>query len=100
MSNGPSRAAEADFTPITPARLQWQDHTPVATDFDDPYFSRQDGRAESLYVFLDGNQLDRRFAALADGDRFVIGETGFGTGLNMLLAAQRFLALAPVGAGL
>ena len=35
MSNGPSRAAEADFTPITPARLQWQDHTPVATDFDD-----------------------------------------------------------------
>ena len=100
MSNGPSRAAEADFTPITPARLQWQDHTPVATDFDDPYFSRQDGRAESLYVFLDGNQLDRRFAALADGDRFVIGETGFGTGLNMLLAAQRFLALAPAGAGL
>ena len=68
MSNGPSRAAEADFTPIAPARLQWQDHTPVATDFDDPYFSRQDGRAESLYVFLDGNQLDRRFAALADGD--------------------------------
>ena len=98
MSNGPSRAAEADFTPITPARLQWQDHTPVATDFDDPYFSRHDGRAESLYVFLDGNQLDRRFAALADGDRFVIGETGFGTGLNMLLAAQRFLALAPAGA--
>ena len=100
MSNGPSRAAEADFTPITPARLQWQDHTPVATDFDDPYFSRHDGRAESLFVFLDGNRLDSRFAALTDGDRFVIGETGFGTGLNMLLAAQRFLALAPAGAGL
>ncbi len=100
MSNGPSRAAEADFTPIAPARLQWQDHTPVATDFDDPYFSRHDGRAESRYVFLDGNRLDSRFTALTDGDRFVIGETGFGTGLNMLLATQRFLALAPAGAGL
>ena len=100
MPNGPSRPAEADFTPITPARLQWQDHTPVATDFDDPYFSRQDGRAESVYVFLDGNRLDRRFAALTDGDRFVIGETGFGTGLNMLLTARRFLELAPAGAGL
>jgi len=100
MSNGPSRTAGADFAPITPARLQWQDHAPVATDFDDPYFSRHDGRAESLHVFVDGNQLEQRFAALTDGDRFVIGETGFGTGLNMLLAAQRFLTLAPKTASL
>ena len=93
MSNG-------DFAPIQPAQLHWQDHTPVARDFDDPYFSRQDGRAESHYVFLDGNRLEQRFAALADGDRFVIGETGFGTGLNVLLAAGLFLEQAPAGARL
>ncbi len=92
MSNG-------DFAPIQPARLHWQDRTPVARDFDDPYFSRQDGRAESRYVFLDGNRLSERFAALADGDRFVIGETGFGTGLNMLLAAALFRQRAPAGRG-
>ncbi|GAA5114714.1 bifunctional tRNA (5-methylaminomethyl-2-thiouridine)(34)-methyltransferase MnmD/FAD-dependent 5-carboxymethylaminomethyl-2-thiouridine(34) oxidoreductase MnmC [Alloalcanivorax gelatiniphagus] len=89
-----------DFAPIRPARLHWQDHTPVATDYDDPYFSRQDGRAESHYVFLQGNRLPERFAALADGDGFVIGETGFGTGLNMLLAAALFRRLAPAGARL
>ncbi|MBM7334802.1 MAG: bifunctional tRNA (5-methylaminomethyl-2-thiouridine)(34)-methyltransferase MnmD/FAD-dependent 5-carboxymethylaminomethyl-2-thiouridine(34) oxidoreductase MnmC [Alcanivorax sp.] len=89
-----------DFAPIRPARLHWQDRTPVATDYDDPYFSRQDGRAESHYVFLDGNRLPERFAALTDGDLFVIGETGFGTGLNMLLAADLFLARAPAGARL
>ena len=50
-------------------------------------------------VFLDGNRLSERFAALADGDRFVIGETGFGTGLNMLLAAALFRQRAPAGRG-
>jgi len=100
MSNGSSRAAGDGFAPITPARLQWHDHTPVATDFDDAYFSRLDGRGENIWVFLDGNRLEQRFAGLADGDQFVIGETGFGTGLNMLLAAACFLEHAPATARL
>jgi tRNA 5-methylaminomethyl-2-thiouridine biosynthesis bifunctional protein len=89
-----------DFAPIAPAHLQWQQDTPVAIDFDDPYFSRQDGAAESRYVFLAGNDLPRRFAALSDNQRFVIGETGFGTGLNLLLAARLFQRHAPSGARL
>lgn len=93
MSNG-------DFAPITPARLQWQESTPLATDFDDPYFSRDDGAAESQYVFLAGNDLSRRFAELGDDGRFVIGETGFGTGLNLLLAARLFQRHASAGARL
>src|SRR5690606_11815470 len=71
-----------DFAPLQPARIDWQDTTPVARDFDDPYFSRDDGPAETTHVFLHGNQLPERFAALPPRARFVIAETGFGTGLN------------------
>ncbi|MZR62115.1 bifunctional tRNA (5-methylaminomethyl-2-thiouridine)(34)-methyltransferase MnmD/FAD-dependent 5-carboxymethylaminomethyl-2-thiouridine(34) oxidoreductase MnmC [Alcanivorax sp. DP30] len=88
------------FAPIRPANLDWQDSTPVATDYNDPYFSRQDGMAESRYVFLEGNRLADRFRTMAPDQYFVIGETGFGTGLNCLLAAQLFLAQAPKGARL
>jgi tRNA 5-methylaminomethyl-2-thiouridine biosynthesis bifunctional protein len=35
-------------------------------------------------VFLAGNSLRERWASLAPGARFVVGETGFGTGLNFL----------------
>src|SRR5690606_40096579 len=76
----------------------WQDRTPVARDFDDPYFSRDDGPAETTHVFLHGNRLPERFAALPPRARFVIAETGFGTGLNFLCAAELFLKQAPADA--
>ncbi len=91
---------QPDFDPIQPAVIEWQGATPVATRFADGYFSREDGPAESLAVFVDGNHLGRRFAELAPGDLFVIGETGFGTGLNMLLAARMFARAAPATARL
>lgn len=49
--------------------------------FDDIYFSPEDGLAESRYVFVDGNDLPQRMASRA---RTVVGELGFGTGLNVL----------------
>ncbi|MCH8543044.1 MAG: bifunctional tRNA (5-methylaminomethyl-2-thiouridine)(34)-methyltransferase MnmD/FAD-dependent 5-carboxymethylaminomethyl-2-thiouridine(34) oxidoreductase MnmC [Alcanivorax sp.] len=88
------------FPPITPARLDWQADVPIAPDFDDPYFSRDDGPAETRHVFLQGNRLSERFRALPACARFVIGETGFGTGLNFLCAAQAFLDDAPADATL
>ncbi len=88
------------FSPIQPASIDWQDTTPVAVDFDDPYFSRQDGASESDYVFLQGNRLTERFRELPAAGTFVIGETGFGTGLNCLLAARQFLENAPHSARL
>ncbi|MDX1803626.1 MAG: bifunctional tRNA (5-methylaminomethyl-2-thiouridine)(34)-methyltransferase MnmD/FAD-dependent 5-carboxymethylaminomethyl-2-thiouridine(34) oxidoreductase MnmC [Alcanivorax sp.] len=91
---------DTPFSPLTPACIDWQAETPVARDYDDPYFSRQDGMAESRYVFLEGNQLAQRFSALAGNDYFVIGETGFGTGLNCLLAGELFLHRAPATARL
>jgi tRNA 5-methylaminomethyl-2-thiouridine biosynthesis bifunctional protein len=50
-------------------------------DFNDSYFSRDDGLAETKAVFLAGNDLPK---AWHDTTCFVIGELGFGTGLNVL----------------
>lgn len=72
-------------------------HTPVSEQFDDIYFSTQDGLEESYYVFQDGNQLWQRWQ-VHTSESFVIAETGFGTGLNFLAVAdkfQQFLAAFP-----
>lgn len=60
---------------------------PRSKEFDDVYFSADDGLAESEHVFLDGNRLPRGWQ---ERDRYVICETGFGTGLNFLAAWKRF----------
>ena len=60
--------------------LDWRDGViPVSRRFDDPFFSLNDGLAETRHVFLDGNHLPDR---LRPG--FHVAELGFGTGLNML----------------
>jgi len=82
------------------ARLDWQDGQPYSTRYEDVYFSRDSGLDETRHVFLHHNALPDRFAALPAGGRFVIGETGFGTGLNFLCAWQCFRALAPADARL
>lgn len=66
------------------AELTWRDGgVPVSTRFDDPYFSMDNGLAETQHTFLDGNDLAAR---LTDG--FHVAELGFGTGLNMLALAM------------
>jgi tRNA U34 5-methylaminomethyl-2-thiouridine-forming methyltransferase MnmC len=65
------------------ARVTWRGGTPVAAEFDDPYFSLSDGLAETEHTFLAGNDLPAR---LRDG--FRVAELGFGTGLNALATAR------------
>ena len=62
------------------AKLDWRDGVPIATAFDDPYYSLDNGLAETRHVFLAGNDLPARF-----GVDFQIAELGFGTGLNLLV---------------
>ncbi len=63
------------------AELDWRDgRVPISTQFDDPYYSLDNGLAETRHVFLDGNDLPARF-----GGDFQIAELGFGTGLNLLV---------------
>ncbi|WP_275286286.1 bifunctional tRNA (5-methylaminomethyl-2-thiouridine)(34)-methyltransferase MnmD/FAD-dependent 5-carboxymethylaminomethyl-2-thiouridine(34) oxidoreductase MnmC [Halomonas elongata] len=90
---------------LTRAHLDWRsddggEDAPHSSDFDDVYFSRHDGRAETEHVFLEANRLPERFRAWSEDRPFVIGETGFGTGLNMLCAWACFDAHAPASARL
>lgn len=55
--------------------------TLTAPDFDDTYFSRDGGLAETRLVFLQGCGLPERWAGR---DRFTVAELGLGTGLNVL----------------
>lgn len=74
--------------------LIFRDGAPFAQGFDDVYFSKAGGVAETTHVFLKGNGLPERFASHAN---FTIGELGFGTGLNFLVAWDAFLKHAPAG---
>jgi tRNA U34 5-methylaminomethyl-2-thiouridine-forming methyltransferase MnmC len=64
---------------------------PISRRFGDPYFSLDDGLAETWHVFLAGNGLPERFR-----DGFRIAELGFGTGLNLAATAMIW---AEAGAG-
>ncbi|PJC88234.1 bifunctional tRNA (5-methylaminomethyl-2-thiouridine)(34)-methyltransferase MnmD/FAD-dependent 5-carboxymethylaminomethyl-2-thiouridine(34) oxidoreductase MnmC [Vibrio sp. HA2012] len=77
-------------TIIHNAQLDWNDAgTPVSDQFDDVYFSNVNGLEETRYVFLQQNHLPERWHTFRQR-RFVIGETGFGTGLNFLAVWQWF----------
>lgn len=65
---------------------------PVSERFDDPYYSLDNGLAETRHVFLEGNGLPERFAP-----GFHIAELGFGTGLNLIAARQSWATAAPEG---
>lgn len=65
---------------------------PRSKQFDDVYFSAEDGYAETRHVFIKGNNLPEGWR---DRKNFTIAETGFGTGLNFLCAWRLFRETAP-----
>ncbi len=83
------------------AQLEWDaDGQPLSRAFGDVYFSRANGLQETRHVFLQHNQLAERWSRLKDNASFVIGETGFGSGLNFLAAWQLWNTTAPANARL
>jgi tRNA U34 5-methylaminomethyl-2-thiouridine-forming methyltransferase MnmC len=72
------KAMNDQTTPLT-----WRDthggRVPISTRFDDPYYSLDNGLAETHHVFIDGNDLPARA-----NTPLHIAELGFGTGLNFL----------------
>ena len=81
------------------SNIKWINNNPYSIDFNDIYFSTNDGLEETEYVFIEHNQLKQRFSSL-ENSRFTIVETGFGTGLNFLAVVAHWLALAPLDAEL
>ncbi|MBS0236758.1 MAG: tRNA (5-methylaminomethyl-2-thiouridine)(34)-methyltransferase MnmD [Proteobacteria bacterium] len=73
---------------------------PVSKQFDDVYFSAHGGLEESLYVYINGNNLRERFEAMQPDDELCIVELGFGTGLNCLATLNLWSNLAPSSAKL
>ncbi len=69
-----------------------QSGTPTSNQFDDVYFSNQNGLEESDFVFFQGNDLEQRIKT-AQQKYLTVFETGFGTGLNFLNTWHRFLHL-------
>jgi tRNA 5-methylaminomethyl-2-thiouridine biosynthesis bifunctional protein len=67
--------------PLSESDVEWKNGAPIATEYDDIYFSVDNGLEESSFVFLKGIGAPDIWH---DKSLFVIGETGFGTGLNFL----------------
>ena len=64
--------------------LDWKGaQVPVSKQFDDPYYSLENGLKEAQHVFLAANGLPDRFQ-----DGLSIAELGFGAGLNFLTTLQ------------
>jgi tRNA 5-methylaminomethyl-2-thiouridine biosynthesis bifunctional protein len=81
---------------IEDANVDWVGDAPRSIFFDDVYFSG-DGPAETRHVFIEG----AGFPALCSaGGEIRVGELGFGTGLNLLVAWEVFDRLAPRAARL
>ncbi len=81
------------------AVINWDENgQPFSNSFDDVYFSKHNGLDETRYVFIQHNHLEERWKDFdnkstdnnshSHNNEFVIGETGFGTGLNFLATWQ------------
>jgi tRNA 5-methylaminomethyl-2-thiouridine biosynthesis bifunctional protein len=75
------------------ANLIWRDGQPYSEQFDDIYYSSDEGElisgeSEFSHVFFKHNGLPERWK---DADQFVIAELGFGSGLNCLLTIREWL---------
>ncbi len=77
---------------IHSSTIDWQGDTPCSVQFDDIYFSRENGLQETRYVFLQQNALPQRWQEAEAATSFTIVETGFGTGLNFLATWQAWRA--------
>lgn len=84
---------------IQTAELDWESidgiEVPISKQFGDVYFSKDNGLLETRHVFLNGNDLSERLANLQDFEYFSVGETGFGTGLNILALWQLWQQVRP-----
>lgn len=62
----------------------------VNKTYEDIYFSPKNGMEETNLVYLKGNDLEAR---MRKAERFVVAETGFGTGLNLLMLLKLWQSL-------
>ncbi len=71
--------------------LRWENGVPVSYQFDDPYYSRENGLEETRHVFLEGCRLP----TMIESGQTSIAELGFGTGLNFCSTLAFWQQYAP-----
>ncbi|MFN3858738.1 MAG: tRNA (5-methylaminomethyl-2-thiouridine)(34)-methyltransferase MnmD [Caulobacter sp.] len=83
-------------SPLPPdSPVEWrEDGLPRSRLYGDVYFSSEDGLAETRAVFLEGCGLP---GAWAGRRRFVVGELGFGSGLNIAALLDLWRRERPAG---
>ena len=75
---------------ITNANIRFNENgTPYSKEFEDLYFSDARGIDENTHVFIKHNKMLARWEKWQE-QLFVIAETGFGTGLNLLVTMLHF----------
>ena len=91
------KISKSHMEAIIPATIEWQGQVPFSQHYEDIYFSKDDGVAETEYVFLKQNHLPQ---AWLNKEHFCIIETGFGTGLNFFCTLESWFKTADNGASL
>ncbi len=77
---------------LVPATLDWDEDQPSSPHFRDIYHSK-DAHEEVHRIFLNPCKLSERFERMDTGE-FVVGELGFGTGLNCAVICELFLKVS------
>ncbi len=94
MAAAPHPTDTQHAPPWQHASVDWKDKQPFSAQYQDVYFSSDNGLLETEHVFLQGNDLSSRWQQ-PNIETFTIIETGFGTGLNFLCASRLWLESAP-----
>ena len=80
---------------LATAAVDWSTGSPRDPASGDAWCDAADPRGEARHVFVDGNGLPARFAAMRPGDAMTVAEIGLGFGRTLCELAAAFLAAAP-----
>ena len=91
MSQVNSTKSNSNQKPIKPLfnEVDWSEGFPLSKEYDDIFFQK-DVIEETNHVFLDPNNIVKRWKANKDYE-FNIGELGFGIGLNFFITLQAWI---------
>lgn len=82
--------------PIQPADIRFDPQgNALSETFGDIYFNPDDAPGKTQHLFHRPTHFDQQLAALPEGQPLVVGELGFGLGLNFLGTWSTFLKVAP-----
>ncbi|MEM1108073.1 MAG: FAD-dependent 5-carboxymethylaminomethyl-2-thiouridine(34) oxidoreductase MnmC [Planctomycetota bacterium] len=82
--------------PIQPAQIRFDPQGNAFSEaFDDIYFNPDDAIGKTNHLFHRATRFDEQLAALPPDQPFIVGELGFGLGLNFLGTLTKFNEQAP-----